>query len=176
MFESLTQILNTGPGLYSALGFLLAAFLGELLAPVPSPLLLVGAAFFFKSPYSWMLLYKAIVYVALPLAIGSTGGAIVIFIIAYKGGKPALERSRKYLRFSWEDVEKVEKRLSKRKYDVWILFISRCIPLVPTTVGNILAGLIRMNPESYIVVTFVGIFLRILLLLFIFHSFGYLFF
>jgi membrane protein DedA with SNARE-associated domain len=176
MFDSFLQIINSGPNLYSALGFLLASFLGEVLAPVPSPLLLIGAAFFFNSPYSWGLLYKVIVYVTLPLTVGSSLGALLIFIIAYKGGKPALEKSRKYLRFSWKDIEQMEKKLSARRYDVWILFVSRCIPLVPTTVGNILAGLVRMNPGAYIIVTFIGIFLRILFLLLIFHSFGHLFF
>lgn len=176
MFDSLSQILSSGPGIYSAFGFLIAAFMGEILAPVPSPLFLIGAAFFFKAPFSWALLTKAMVYVALPITIGSSLGALLIFIIAYTGGKPALERSRKYLRFSWEDVEKFEKKLAARKYDIWILFISRCLPLVPTTIGNILAGLIRMNPASYMLVTLIGIYIRILFLLIVFHAFGHLFF
>ncbi len=173
IIEHFSYFFNLGPSLLSALGFVLASFIGEVIAPLPSPLFLIGAAFFIKSPFSFILLYKAIIYAVLPITLGSSIGAQVIFYIAYYGGKPALEHSRKYLRFSWSDVEKFEKRLSQRKYDIFILFISRCIPLLPTTIGNILAGLVRMNPFYYFVVTFVGIFLRILILLFIFHTFGH---
>ena len=172
MPESLSFLINAGPSMKSALGFFLASFTTEIFAPIPSPFLLIGGAFFLTAPFSWALLSKVIVYVVIPLTLGSTLGAMVIYSIAYFGGKPALEKSRKYLRFSWSDVEKFENKLAKRKFDVLILFISRMIPLVPTTVGNILAGLIRMNPVAYFIVTICGIFIRILFLVFIFKVFG----
>jgi membrane protein DedA with SNARE-associated domain len=172
MLDNLSSVLSAGPSLKSALGFFLASFTTEIVAPIPSPFLLIGGGFFLTNPFSTALLYKAMIYLVIPLTLGSTSGATVIYLIAYYGGKPALERSRKYLRFSWEDVEKFEKKLSKRKFDVLILFISRMIPLVPTTVGNILAGLIRMNPVAYFLVTIIGIFIRITLLLFAFKIFG----
>jgi len=172
MLDNLSYILSAGPSIKSALGFFLASFTTEIVAPIPSPFLFIGGGFFLTAPFSVALLYKAMIYLVLPLTLGSTCGATVIYSIAYFGGKPALEKSRKYLRFSWEDVEKFENRLSKRKFDVLILFISRMIPLLPTTVGNILAGLIRMNPISYFLVTIIGIFIRISLLLIVFKIFG----
>lgn len=171
--ESLSHLLNSGPNIFSAFAFFLAALTSEIVAPLPSPLLLIGAAFFIKAPFSLVLLYKAIFYVVLPITLGSTLGAVVIYLVAFYGGKPVLEKFRKYLRFSWEDVEKFEKKMAEKNYDIFALFISRCIPLLPTTIANILAGLVRMNWFEYTVATFLGIFLRILLLLFVFHTFGH---
>ncbi|MDQ3089936.1 MAG: VTT domain-containing protein [bacterium] len=172
MLEYIASLVTSEPNLISASALSFAAFIGEVIAPLPSPLLIIGAAFFIKASFSWHLFYKVIFYVVLPLTLGSTIGATVIYFIAYFGGKPAIEKLNKYLRISWNDIERFEQRLSRRKFDVLILFISRMLPLVPTTIGNIVSGIIRMNPVYYIAVTFVGIFLRILLLLFIFYFFG----
>ncbi len=172
MLEYIAALLTSEPNLITAIVLFIAAFTGEVIAPLPSPLLIIGATFFFKASFSWLLFYKVIFYVVLPLTLGSTIGATVIYLIAYYGGKPAIERLNKYLRISWNDIERFEQRLSKRKFDVLILFISRCIPLVPTTIANVLSGVIRMSPIYYIAATFLGIFIRIILLLFIFYFFG----
>lgn len=152
-------VLNTGA--YGAIGFFLGAFFEEVITPIPSPLLLIGAAFFFGKPLSAFLIGKILLKVILPISLGATLGSLVIYGLAYKGGKGVIDKYHRWLKFSWDDMEKFRLKLSKRKSDEWILFLSRCLPFTPTTLITAVAGVIRMNVWSYSLITFVGIFIRV---------------
>lgn len=152
------------PGILGAVGFFLGAVLEELVAPLPSPLLLIGAAFFFGKPLSLYLLLKVMWYVILPITLGATVGSLIVYAIAYHGGKTAIIRMEKWLGLSWESIEKGRARLSKNKSDELILLLSRSLPFSPTTLVTIVAGVIRMNVWMYTIITFLGVFIRVTVL------------
>jgi membrane protein DedA with SNARE-associated domain len=170
--NSFLHFISGGPSLLSATGFMVGAFIEELIAPLPLPILLIGSTFFFKAKFSLFIFGKVLLFVALPISIGATIGSIVIFFIAYEGGKPAIIHFKKYVRVSWMDVEKFQKKLDEYHSDRFLLFISRAVPFLPTTVATIIAGLIRMNPWVYIYITFVGIFIRVVGLLLVIDIVG----
>ncbi|MBX4189068.1 VTT domain-containing protein [Candidatus Parcubacteria bacterium] len=151
-------------GAWGALGFFVGALLEEVAFPFPSPLLLIGVAFFFGKPLSILVVLRMLWSVILPIVVGATAGSLVIYGIAYTGGKVAIMRFGKRLGFTWEDVEKLRERLSARKSDELVLFLSRCLPFTPTTLITVIAGTMRMNVWLYTLLTFSGIFVRVTLL------------
>ncbi|MBX4200281.1 VTT domain-containing protein [Candidatus Parcubacteria bacterium] len=163
MFEFI-QNLIVQAGAIGALGFFIGAFCEEVLAPLPLPLLLAGVAFFYGKTITVGLIVKALIVVVLPITGGATLGSLVIYCLAYFGGKQAILKWSKWFGFSWDDVEKLRENLSHRKSDEVILFISRCLPFTPTTLLTVLAGIVRMNVVTYTLLTFSGIFVRVILL------------
>ncbi len=148
-------------GAWGAVGFFAGAFLEEVAFPFPSPLLLIGVAFFFGKPVTFAIIIRMLWSVILPIATGATLGSLVIYGIAYSGGKIAVIKFSKRLGFSWDDVEKIREKLSTRRSDEIVLFLSRCLPFAPTTLVTIAAGIVRMNPILYIMLTFLGICIRV---------------
>ena len=148
-------------GAWGALGFFVGAFLEEVAFPLPSPLLLIGVAFFTGNPLSLLAVLKMLGLVILPVSLGATLGSLVIYGLAYFGGKATIDRFAKWLSFSWTDVIKLQEKLDQTRSDEWLLFLSRCLPFTPTTLLTAMAGIIRMNIPVFILVTFAGIFIRV---------------
>lgn len=151
-------------GVWGALGFCVGAFLEEIIFPFPSPLLLIGVAFFFGRPISALVIARMFWSVILPIVVGATLGSLLIYGIAYTGGKAAIVRFSDRLGFSWEDVEKLREKFKDKKSDEAVLFLSRCLPFTPTTLVTIVAGIVRMNPWLYTMLTFLGILVRVTVL------------
>lgn len=148
-------------GAWGALGFFVGAVLEEVAFPFPSPLLLVGAAFFFGKPISVAVIVKIFATVILPIVTGATVGSLVIYGLAYYGGKPAIDRWGKYFKVTWDSVLAFQRKLGERRSDEWILFLSRALPFAPTSVLTVIAGTMRMNVVVYAAITFLGIFVRV---------------
>jgi len=159
MFDYI-QHLVLEAGAWGALGFFVGAILEEL-GPVPSPLLLIGAAFFVGKPITVSVVLSILFKVIIPIVSGATIGSLIIYYIAYVGGHIAIVRWGKWIKVNLDDLEKMEKKLSSHKVDKFALFFSRCLPFTPTTLLTVLAGIFRMDIYSYVVLTFVGIFIRV---------------
>ncbi|MEX2010583.1 MAG: VTT domain-containing protein [Parcubacteria group bacterium] len=161
------------PGFLGPIAFFVGAMIGEMLAPLPSPLLLVGAAFFFGEPVTLALLGRILFQIIIPIALGVTAGSLVIYTLAYKGGKAFITRFSKWLRFTWEDVERMQIKLQSTKSDEMFLLVSRSIPFTPTTIVTIAAGVMRLNVPVYTVLTFLGILIRVSILFVGAYLFGH---
>lgn len=160
------------PNFSGALWLALIAFLGEVVAPFPSSLFLAGQLLFLGEAMSFALFAKLLFLVAIPMAVGTTLGSYVSYGIAYIGGKPAIEKSKKYLHFSWEDVEKFESKFRDKWYDELLFFALRAVPLTPTIPVNLIAGIIRMSPIRYTILTLLGSTVRMVIMLMIFGTGG----
>ncbi|MHB1330571.1 MAG: DedA family protein [Minisyncoccota bacterium] len=160
------------PNFSGAMWLAIIAFLGEVVAPFPSSLFFAGQLLFLEDAMSITLFVKLLLFVAIPMSIGTTLGSFVSYGIAYIGGKPAIEKSKKYIRFSWEDVEKFESKFKDKWYDEILFFVLRAIPLTPTIPVNLIAGLLRMNPVRYTLLTLVGTTIRMAIMLVIFGTGG----
>lgn len=151
--------MQAGP--WGSLGFFVGAFLEEVVFPLPSPLLLIGIAFFFGKPVSALIIGKMLLTVVLPITLGATLGSLVIYAVAYSGGRPLVMKYSRLFKFSWDDVEKMRTKLMAKKSDELAIFISRCIPYMPTALVTVAAGVMRINVWRFSIVTFVGIFVRV---------------
>ena len=155
------------PDLWSALIIFIFSFVNELLGVLPYALILSGQLIFLTDNLSVALLAKLLVFVAVPVGIGSTLGTFLLYGIAYWGGKPAVGKLERYLRFSWTDVERVSSRFKGVWYDEIIFLILRSIPVVPSFPLTLAAGFFRMRFLPYFVLTVVGLTIRMMLTLLI---------
>lgn len=153
------------PGIYGAIGLFLVSGVDEIIAPIPSSLILVGELLFLKNPISVDTLTKLILYVGLPISIGTAVGSLVIYSAAYAGGRPALDGLKKRVHMKGGQFEKFEERFKSHRHESFFFFLFRAIPLMPTMPVTLYAGITRMKPVRYVFLTSAGIFIRVMITL-----------
>ena len=147
---------------YGALGVFIASFIEQIVAPIPSALVPMMAGFFLipaQVPFLDALLQSMLV-VGLPVALGMTFGSLVIYSLGYLGGRPAIEKTKKWLGLSWDQVEKAKKKMNNSWKDEIALFFLWLIPIIPGAVIAALCGIVRYPVFKYIPIVICALFLR----------------
>src|SRR5262245_56318631 len=72
---------------------------------------------------------------------GSVIGASVLYLLARRGGRPAVLRARRLLRIGEEDLERAERRF--RRHSAWMVVLGRMVPGIRSLV-SLPPGLLRM--------------------------------
>jgi len=133
------------------------AFIEEVIAPIPSPLVMTLAGSMAASlGRAWTYL----IWLALVGAIGKTIGSYIIYVISDKGEDIVLNKFGKYLGVSHKEVEIIGKHLNKGWRDEFVLILLRAIPIMPTAPVSIVCGLIKINLKTYLSSTFIGTLIR----------------
>lgn len=133
------------------------AFIEEVIAPIPSPLVMTLAGSMAASlGKAWTYL----IWLALVGAIGKTIGSYIIYVISDKGEDIVLNKFGKYLGVSHKEVEIIGKHLNKGWRDEFVLILLRAIPIMPTAPVSIVCGLIKINLKTYLSSTFIGTLIR----------------
>lgn len=166
MIQQIILIIETVVLPYGAAGVFAAAFLEEVIAPIPSALILTGSGFLFLGgdALSFSAAAKLFYTVVLPSSLGITIGSLFVYFLAYAVGKPIIIRWGKFLGISWEKIEKAEQKFTRGYYDELTLFTMRAIPLVPSVAISAFCGLVRLKIKEYILFTFLGTLVRASLL------------
>lgn len=140
----------------------LAVVIEEVIAPIPSQPIVMGAAFLLvDANISFAAAAPQLfLYIVLPAAIAGTVSSYVWYGAAFYGGKPVIMRFKTLLRISWEDVEDMENRLEQHHWDAGLVGVLRAIPVIPVIAITVAGGTIRMNPWTYGVATFLGMVVR----------------
>lgn len=169
MFAELTILIENFIITYGSLGIFFASILEQIIAPIPSTAVIVGSSLFImgNSPVSFLSLEKLFVYIALPVALGVTIGALIIYGAVYKIGKPFVDRWGKFIGLSWEEIEKTEEKYSKSNSMLLFLFITWAVPIFPSVVISAFCGFIKYDIKKYIYVTFLGTLVKAFILGFI---------
>ncbi len=151
---------------YGAWGVFVATLIEEVISPIPSPLISLAAGFFLLSADLSLgeAMLRSVLVIAFPVSIGISIGSAVVYAIGYYGGKPVIDMTKRWTGIKWEDIEKVEVRLTRGAGDEVALFVLRLIPIVPGVAVSGLAGIIRYPFRAFALITFVGSFLRAFLL------------
>jgi len=147
---------------FGVFGVFFSTLLEEAIAPIPSALIPLIAGFLLL-PVELPLVEiigLALIMVALPVSLGVSIGSLVVYSIGYFGGKPAIERTKKWTGLSWEKVEKIEKKLIRGRGDEITLFILRLIPIVPGVAISGFCGIARYPVKLFVIITLLGSFLR----------------
>ncbi len=143
---------------YGVWSVFFVVILEELLIPIPSPLVIMGAGYIIIPagiPINEAL-WRAFWLIAIPASIASTIGSFFTYGIGYYGGKPLITKMRRFLGVSWEDIKKSEKRFEKGK-KIWLTIgILRAIPFFPIAIVSLAAGVLRLSWKKYTVATFLG--------------------
>jgi membrane protein DedA with SNARE-associated domain len=142
-----------------------AAFIEEVIAPIPSPLVMTLAGSLAASAG------HPVVYLGLLALVGGiakTIGSWVVYVLADLGEDIVLGRFGKYLGISHVEVEAFGQHLKGRR-DGLVIFLLRAIPIIPTAPVSLVAGLIKIHLRTYLIYTFLGTLVRNVLYLY----FGY---
>ena len=159
------------PNLTNATVLFLVSLINESFSIVPYPVILSGQLLLLEDPFSITMIIKLSLLVVIPIGIGTTLGSLPVYGLAYFGGKPAIEKFSKYLRFSWDSIERISLRFNGSWYDEILFLILRSVPLLPSLPVNAVAGILRMRPAPYLVLTIAGTIIK-MLIMFMFVGFG----
>jgi membrane protein DedA with SNARE-associated domain len=88
-------------------------------------------------------------------ATANTIGSGMLYAAGWWGGRPLVRRYGRWFLLHDSDIDAAERRMSK--HNVWALFLARLLPVVRTYVGFV-AGILRMPPITFALVTFAGSF------------------
>jgi membrane protein DedA with SNARE-associated domain len=148
------------------LGVFIASLIEEIIIPIPSVLIQSGAGLFLLggSALTTANVLKLIALVALPAALGVALGSLVIYSIAFYGGDYAIKKYGKYFFINYEKLEKTRVSISSKSSLLTSVTILRFIPLFPNVLITAACGLLKIPLRSYILSTFIGIFIRALYL------------
>lgn len=147
-------------------GVFLASLIEEIIVPMPSVLIQSGAGLFLLGGSSLTLasVLKLIVLVAFPAALGVALGSLVVYGIAFYGGDYAILKYGKYFFINQKKLEQTRASLSSKSSLLVSVTILRFLPLFPNVLITVTCGLLKIPLKSYLISTFIGIFIRALYL------------
>ena len=159
---------------YGAFGVFLANMAEEIIAPIPSSIIILGSSFFFLGGKAINIdsILTLIFYISIPTSLGVTTGSLFIYGFCYYIGKPFIDKWGKYLGIKWGDIEKTEKKFEKGSRDELILYITRALPIVPSVAIGAFCGIVRYDLKKYIIITLCGGFTKATIIGFIGWQFG----
>ena len=161
MIEGLIHFLQVHVLPWGALGVFVASVIEEVVAPIPSALIMTMSGFLLVSgPVATSSMGALIFKVAIPAALGVTIGSYVIYFAARFGGKFLIEKWGKFIGLYWVDIEKLQNRLSGTRKDELLIGGARILPIVPSVAISAFCGILNMNVFKYFLITFVGVFFR----------------
>jgi membrane protein DedA with SNARE-associated domain len=161
MFETIFAFLQANVLPLGFFGVFIASIAEEVIAPIPSALVMMTAGFLFVSgPIDLHNIWRLVYYVGLPAGLGVAIGSLWIYGVAYWGGKTFLEKWGRYIGLHWADVEKMKSKLEEKKSDELAIISARILPVVPSVAISAFCGFMRMRFWKYITLTFIGMFLR----------------
>lgn len=131
-------------------GIFLAMTIESASIPLPSEIIMGIAGY---------LVYQGkmdLFLAALVGAIGNITGSTIMYFLGSKGGRPVIKRYGKYIHFTEEKFEKVDKWFAK--WGDKIVFVSQLLPVVRTFV-SLPAGILKTNFLKFILYTFTGAFI-----------------
>lgn len=145
----------------------LGAFIEELLAPIPSPIVMTLAGSLARSQDQAA---TYLLWLALVGAVGKTFGSYLLFVVVNRSGELFLNKFGRFLGVSAKEVEQIGKHLNKGWRDDVVLIILRALPIMPTAPVSIVCGLININIVTYLRSTFIGTFIRNIFYLYLGYS------
>ena len=142
----------------------LGSFIEELIAPIPSPVVMTLAGSMAAtngSPF-WYLFVIAVVAAA-----GKTIGAMILYFVADKSEDVILSKAGRYIGVTHKQVENIGNRFQGTPKDYLTLLVIRSTPIIPSAPISLICGLIALPKKLFIVSTFFGTIVRDFIYLYI---------
>jgi len=168
MFHAIIQHIEPLIEAYGALGVFIASVIEEMIAPIPSSIVVFTAsAILAHGLHGQEAAFILFTKVVLPASAGMTLGSLLPYCVARIGEKVAIDRFGKYIGVDWTMIEKLKQWSAKTCSDELIIFGTRAIPGLPTMAVSILAGLAQIRVFEFVVYSFLGSLVRTSLLGFV---------
>jgi len=136
---------------------LIGGFIEEVLAPIPSPFVMMLAGSIGKSQNYTI---AALIGISALGALGKTLGAWILYIIGDKAEDFALGKFGKFIGIEGKDVESIGKYFKGGAKDWLIMIAMRAIPIMPTSPLSLIAGVIKIDLKAYLIGGFIGTVIR----------------
>ncbi len=143
---------------------LIGSFIEEIVAPIPSPLVMTLAGSLAS------IQARGILYLVLLGLLGATGkivGTAIFYYISYALEDVLISKFGKFIGVSNADIEKLSEKFSRGTKDFWLIFFARLIPIVPTSPVTIISGILKLEQKTFFLASFFGYFGRGLIYLFL---------
>lgn len=85
--------------------------------------------------------------------IGDVSGALIIYFVAYIGGRPLMEKYGKYVLIDHDKLEQADAWFEK--YGPEAVLISKLLPIMGRVI-SVPAGIAKMNLKKFIIYSFIG--------------------
>ncbi|MBP9670102.1 VTT domain-containing protein [Candidatus Woesebacteria bacterium] len=133
------------------------AAIEEIIAPIPSPLVMTLAGSLSAASGShWLTL----VYLAVIGSLAKTVASYVVYVVSDKAEDLVLGKFGKFVGVSHKDVEKIGNQLSGGWKDDLVMLALRAIPIIPTAPVSIISGLLKIKLTTFFWTTAVGYAIR----------------
>lgn len=136
---------------------LVASFVEEVVAPIPSPAVMLTAGLSAQVQGKVLL---ALIPLALIGALGKTVGALVVYVISDKAEDLVMNKFAKFFNVTKDDVEKFGNKLGKGVRDYFLMTLLRALPFMPSVVLSVGSGLLKVPLPLFIISTFFGTIVR----------------
>lgn len=158
MFSSIIDWIIELINKFGLWGVFFGSLLEELIAPIPSPLVMMGAGAALLGKYEGFSLALGwdMTLIAIVGGIGAVLGSYLPFYIGYFGGKPLIAKTSKFTGVSWKSVEKIQAKLENSASDEITITSLRAIPVMPSVLIAVTCGLLRINFFSYTISFVIG--------------------
>lgn len=157
MFGEITQWLLELIQSHGILAVILGVVIETIIVPIPSPLILMTAGFVLIPHGSILSVAWAALWISLVAGIAQTIGSYMLYFIGYYGGKPLIIKFEKLHGVSWSEIQKFQKKFSKRRKEETTLFLLRALPIMPLSVISGVVGVMKMDFKKYSLATFLGV-------------------
>jgi membrane protein DedA with SNARE-associated domain len=136
---------------------ILGGFIEEVLAPIPSPFVMMLAGSIAKSQNYTI---PALILVSAIGALGKGLGAWLLYIIGDKAEDFALGKFGKFIGIEQKDVESIGGYFKGGAKDWIIMIVMRAIPIMPTSPLSLIAGVIKIDLKAYLIGGYIGTVIR----------------
>jgi len=153
----ITWLENLGRQVPLEIFTLIGSFVEELVAPIPSPIIMTMAGTFAQAqgrPLFYLLV------IAVLSSVAKTAAGLLLYVVADKGGDFLLTRFGKFLGITQDEVEKIGAYISGGWKDDVVLFLLRSIPVMPSSPISITCGAIKISMVTFLWATFFGSIIR----------------
>lgn len=135
----------------------IASFVEEVIAPIPSPsvMMLTGS---FASMNGYVL--PGLIALTLIAACGKTLGAIVVYFVSNRAEDFIMRKFGKFFGVTTENVTAFGQKFGNGWRDYLLLTFFRALPIVPSSLVSIGSGLIKIPFKLFIIATFFGTVIR----------------
>lgn len=136
---------------------LLGGFIEEIIAPIPSPLIMSTAGTVAQHRgYGFALLF----FLCVLGSLGKTLASWVLYILGEKAEHLVVGRWGKWFGITEENMNQLSRSINKGWKDFVILTALRAVPFFPSAVISVLGGVLQIEIKTFLVSTFIGNIIR----------------
>lgn len=135
----------------------IASFIEEVIAPIPSPTIMILSGSF-AALNEYLLL--GLITLALIGACGKTISALIVYFIADRLEDVMVAKFGRFFGVTHERIEALGARLHGGARDYALLTFLRALPVMPSSVVSVGCGLLKVPLPLYLVSTFLGTIIR----------------